>query len=176
MQELALIENIQREDLNPIEEAVAIRQLIDDHKMTHEEASKILGKSRTYITNSLRLLKLDKIVVNAVLKGELTFGHAKPLVALENEIALNIYKRIIREGLTVREVENIVRGYKLRDARKNSVKKTHEFKTPEIEYAEDLLRNKVKSKVEITKNKIIIKFKNTEQLNRILERIDALEK
>lgn len=176
MQELALIENIQRENLNPIEESVAVKKLIEDHKMTHAAAAKILGKSRTYITNSLRLLKLEKRIIDAVLSGKLTFGHAKPLVTLTEKNALIVYERIINEALTVREVENISRGYKLSESKKNSPKKKPIQKSSAIEYAEDLIRNKVKSKVEITNNKIIIKYRGNEQLNRIISRINALEK
>ncbi len=176
MQELALIENIQREDLNPIEEAVAVKQLIDDYKMTHEQASKILGKSRVYITNSLRLLKLESRIIDSVLSGNLTFGHAKPLISLEQKNARTLFERILSEGLTVREVENIARGYKLSEFRKGATKKKPIRKSAALENAEDLLRNKVKTKVEITDRKIIIKYKGNEQLNRILGRIDALEK
>lgn len=177
MQELALIENIQREDLNPIEEAVAVKYLIDNHKMTHEETSKILGKSRAYITNTLRLLKLEDSIKNAVLNGELTYGHVKPLISLEKEKSLLVFERIKNENLTVRDVENIVRGYKLREARTKTLINNKKIKkSSEIEYVEDLIRNKLKTRVNVTNNKIIIKYKGTDQLNRILERMDALEK
>lgn len=175
MQELALVENIQRENLNAIEEAFAVKQLIDNHKMTHEAAAKVLGKSRTYITNSLRLLKLEDNIIQSVLSGKLTFGHAKPLVSLEPQNAKKLYERIISEELTVRDVENIARGYKLSESRKKSPKKVKPKKSAALTSAEDRLKKKVQARVEITDRKIIIKFKGNDQLNRILSRIGTLE-
>ncbi len=174
MQELALIENIQRENLNPIEEASGIKQLIDNHNLTHEEASKILGKSRSHITNSLRLLKLDKRLIDAVLKGELTFGHTKPLVGLDEQYISGIYERIINDNWTVRDVENSVRAYKLRLARKLKTRTTRE-KGPEIEFTEGLIRSKIKSKVKISNNKITIPYKDNNHLNRILENLGIIK-
>jgi ParB family chromosome partitioning protein len=98
MAELAIIENVQREDLNPIEEATAIKNLMTSHKLTQVSVSKILGKSRSYIANLLTLLKLDKKIIDGVLDGKVTYGQVKPLSSLNNKIAIQFFDKIIKEG------------------------------------------------------------------------------
>lgn len=107
--ELSLIENIQREELNPIEEAKAFQRLIDEFKFTQEEVAKAVGKDRATIANTIRLLGLPKRAQEMVISGELTMGHARALLGLPGEhTILKIANRIVRNGLSVREVESIV--------------------------------------------------------------------
>ena len=111
MLELALIENLQREHLNPIEIAISYQRLIDECSFTQEEVSQRIGKDRTTITNSLRLLKLPEEIQDAVRHGTLTSGHARALIAIENEaMQLHLFHRITRDELSVRDVERLVRG------------------------------------------------------------------
>lgn len=106
----ALIENLQREDLNPIEEAVGIRSLIDEFGMTQDEAADRVGKSRVAVTNTLRLLKLPENILSMVAKGKITAGHARALISLEDEgRMLKIANAVIDNNLTVREVEKMVK-------------------------------------------------------------------
>lgn len=106
----ALIENLQREDLNPIEEAEGIRSLIEEFGMTQEEAADRVGKSRTAVTNTLRLLKLPENILSMVAKGKITAGHARALISLEDEgRMLKIANAVIDNNLTVREVEKMVK-------------------------------------------------------------------
>ncbi|RKX67441.1 MAG: chromosome partitioning protein ParB [Tenericutes bacterium] len=174
MAELALIENIQREDLNPIEEAVAIQNLITLHKITQLQASKTLGKSRTYITNTLRLLKLPSKILDYVLEGKMSFGHAKPLISLPTEYSLELADRIISEKLTVREVENYAKAFKLREIRASKPKKQIK-KDVHLEYVEELIRKKIGSKVVVQDKKIIIKYRDNQHLNRILSKLEIGE-
>jgi ParB family chromosome partitioning protein len=95
--ELAIVENVQREDLNPIEEAAAIDQLMKTHKLTQAAAAKVLGKSRSYVANLLTLLKLDNKIIDGVLEGKVSYGHVKPLVALDNKVALEFFEKILEE-------------------------------------------------------------------------------
>lgn len=106
----ALIENLQREDLNPVEEAEGIRSLIEEFGMTQEEAADRVGKSRTAVTNTLRLLKLPENILSMVAKGKITAGHARALISLEDEgRMLKIANAVIDNSLTVREVEKMVK-------------------------------------------------------------------
>ncbi len=174
MRQFALIENIQRENLNPVEEAIAISELINNYKLTHEATSKILGKSRTYITNSIRLLKLDSYIIDLVISNKISFGHAKPLMTLPKEYARKLIDQAVKEKWNVREVENYAKAYSLRLAKKLKPPKIIN-KSTEMERVEQLIRNKLMTKIVLTENKIIIKYKNTEQLNRILKRMDIIK-
>ena len=129
MMEIALLENIQREDLNAIEEAQAYQTMMEKLKLTQNELAKRIGKSRTHITNTLRLLNLPEKIQEYVLDGSLSMGHARALITLDKERALKIAKRVIDEKLSVRDVENIVKGFELQEARKNKpkVEKSKEY-------------------------------------------------
>lgn len=108
--EIALIENVQREDLNPIEEAQAYQQLMQEFELTQEEIAERVSRSRTAITNCMRLLKLDKRVQDMLIQGQLSSGHARALLALENQDAqYQIGLKIIDQRLSVREVEKLVK-------------------------------------------------------------------
>lgn len=121
LRELALIENIQREDLNPLELAESFKELIDSYGMTHEELSNIIHKSRTYITNTLRILNLEESLKDALKGGKITLGHAKVLVGLDKDSQKAVANSIIGQKLSVRETEELIRKYKEKE--KKSPKK-----------------------------------------------------
>lgn len=172
MMEIALLENIQREDLNAIEEAQAYQTMMDRFEITQAELAKRIGKSRTYITNTLRLLNLPEKIQEYVLQGMLTMGHARALITLDKDKALSIAKRAIDEKLTVREVENIVKGIELQKARKEKPKVE---KPKEYEYVEGLLRKKYRTRIKVDDKSITIKYTDTDDLNRLLELMGVIE-
>ena len=167
MMEIALLENIQREDLNAIEEAQAYQSMMKKLKLTQEELSKRVGKSRAHIANTVRLLKMPKKLQDYVLEGTLTMGHIKPLITIDEKKALEVDNE-----LSVREVEDIVKGIKLQDARKAKPK---EEKPKEYVYVEGLLRKKYRTKIKVDDNTITIKYSDTKDLNRILEIMGVIE-
>lgn len=172
MMEVALLENIQREDLNAIEEAQAYRTMMEKFSLTQESLAKRVGKSRTHIANTMRLLNLPEKLQNMVLAGDLSMGHVRPLITLDQADALRIGQRAADEKLSVREVENIVKGLELQKKRKEKPK---EEKNPHYVYVEDLLRRKFRTKVKVEDQKITLKFSNDEDLNRLLELLDVIE-
>lgn len=172
MMEIALLENIQREDLNAIEEAQAYQSMMKKLKLTQEELSKRVGKSRAHIANTVRLLKMPKKLQNYVLDGILTMGHIKPLITIDEKKALEVAQKAIDQELSVREVEDIVKGIKLQDARKAKPK---EEKQPEYVYVEGLLRKKYRTKIKVDEKAITIKYTDTKDLNRILELMGVIE-
>ena len=166
MMEISLIENIQREDLNVVEEARAYKTLIDRLGLTQEELGKKVGKSRVHITNTLRLFQLPESVIQMLYNQELTMGQVKPLISCEDKALVeSIAKRIVKEKLSAREVEALMK-------KKPKVDKpvSHRF-----DYAEQLLRNKLQTKVKIEGSKIQIHFDSEDDLNRLLDLMDALE-
>ncbi len=167
--EIALIENLQREDLNPIEEANAYKSLMDEHKISQEEIAKKIGKSRPAITNTLRLLNLDDEVKEFLITGELSAGHARALLAIdEKKKQIEIADKIIKEGLSVRQVEKI--------SKKKEAIHMKEAKSPEIIEIEDRLRNLLHTKVNLIhgkkKGKIEIEYYSIDDLDRILELLE----
>lgn len=173
MMEIALLENIQRENLSAIEEARAYQALMEKLELTQDALAKRIGKSRTHVTNMMRLLNLPESIQNDVLEGRLSMGHVRPLVTLKKEDALNIAKRALEEKLSVREVENLVRGLELRNARKPKDPKP---KQHPYAYAESLLKKKFRTNVKIEDKKVTFKFTNDDDLNRLLELMDVIEK
>ena len=172
MMEIALLENIQREDLNAIEEAQAYQTMMEKLKLTQNELAKRIGKSRTHITNTLRLLNLPEKIQEYVLDGSLSMGHARALITLDKERALKIAKRVIDEKLSVRDVENIVKGFELQEARKNKPKVE---KPKEYQYVEWLLRKKYRTRIKVDDKSITIKYSDTDDLNRLLELMGVIE-
>lgn len=172
MLEIALLENIQREDLNAIEEAQAYATMMQKLNLTQEELSKRVGKSRAHIANTVRLLKMPKKLQDYVLEGQLTMGHIKPLITIDEDKALEIAKRAIDEQLSVREVEDIVKGIKLQQAKKGKPKVE---KPKEYVYVEGLLRKKYRTKIKVSDSAITIKYTDTKDLNRILELMGVIE-
>lgn len=167
--EVALVENIQREDLNPIEQAFAFKRLVEEFNLTHQELAAITGKSRAFISNTLRLLNLDDWVRERVASGKISFGHAKVLLSLEEKLVQQeLGQKIIEQELSVREVERLVeRWKKKRDKTITSDKKKVQY-FPELEKRLIARFNtKVNIKFSGKRGKIIIEFYNTEDLNRI---------
>ena len=162
MAEIALIENIQRENLNPIEEAIAYETIINNNHITQEELATKFGKSRSYITNMLGLLKLPKEVKEMVESGKISSSHARTLSKLkdENEI-IKLAKKIVDESINVREIEELTKKVSLPKAKK-SVPSTYKI-------YEDIFRDKVGTKVKIGNKKIEIPFDSSKDLERILE-------
>lgn len=175
--ELALVENLQRTDLNPLEEALAYEQLIDDFDLTHAEAAERVGKSRVTITKSLRLLRLPNSVKQALVAGDITEGHADALVALEDEGLQNqIVDRIRRDGLTVRQVEELVR--RTRDGQSEPKPEKPSETTqrdPHLEALEDQFREALGTKVSLNRNKnggrLVIYFYSDEEFQAIYDAI-----
>lgn len=172
MMEIALLENIQREDLNAIEEAQAYAIMMDKLNLTQEELSKRVGKSRAHVANTIRLLKIPKQLQNYILDGKLTMGHIKPLITIDNKKAVEVAKKAIDKKLSVRQVEDIVKGIKLQQAKKNKPKVE---KPKEYTYVEGLLRKKYRTRIKVEDNSITIKYSDTQDLNRILELMGVIE-
>ncbi len=167
--EFAIVENVQRHDLNPLEEAQGYKRLIDDFSYDQEKVSKFIGKSRSHITNSLRLLTLPQDVIKLIEKQKLTAGHAKILVGLSN--ASFVANKIIEKKLSVRQAEKFVKIFKTK-SKKNSIK------DPNIRDLENLLSDKIGLNVIIKSNKmnqgsITFSFKEIDQLNKIVEVIKS---
>lgn len=168
--EVALIENLQREDLNPIEEALAYKMIIEKEMITQEELSKKIGKSRSYIANMIRLLELPEIIKDHVSRGTISVGQAKAILAVpDRKSQEKLLKKIMDEQLSVREVERIAR-------RKNVPRGTKEYsKDPYIDEIEDRLRTKFGTKVVVDYRKgrgsIKVEFYSKEELERILDQM-----
>lgn len=166
---MALIENIQREDLNALEEAMALQRLIDEFDMTHQAAAEAVGRSRTAVSNLLRLLDLDNEVKQLVEHGKLEMGHARALLALTGAAQREAAQRVVTRGMSVRETEQLVRH--LLQGKKAPAKKTID---PDVRRLQDDLCEKLGARVEIEysakgKGKLIIEYGNLEQLEGILE-------
>ena len=164
--EFAIVENVQRHDLNPLEEAQGYKRLIDEFSYDQEKVSKFIGKSRSYITNSLRLLNLPADVLRLIEEKKISAGHAKILVGLDN--ALPIANKIIEKGLSVRQAEKYVKLFKF------NKKKSFSSKDPNIRDLEDTLSSKTGLNVSIknkknNKGSISIEYKDLEQLNRVIQ-------
>lgn len=177
MTEIALIENLQRQDLNPIEEAIAFRKLMTDFGLTQEEVSVKIGRSRSLIANIIRLLNLPPELQEHVSRGTLSIGQARPLLALEeHELQIEIANQIIEGGLSARDAEELVR-------RRLSAPKTKKKSKPPIQQqvfiseAEDqlkmLLGTQVKIKPGKVKSKIEIEFQSADDLERIIETLSV---
>ena len=172
MLEMALVENIQRKDLDPIEVALSYRQLIEEVKLTQEQLSIRVGKNRSTVTNFLRLLKLDPIIQTGIRDGFLSMGHGRALINIyEQDVQLEVYQRIIKENLSVRQTEQLVKGIKEGKSIENkapSKKKIPDFLTEGIKDISAYLGHKVDVKVSgKEKGKIIIPFHSEEDFKRI---------
>ena len=173
MMEISLLENIQRENLTPIEEAKAYDQLIKKLKYTQEELSKHLGKSRANIANMLRLLSLPGEVQELVNEGKLSYGQARTLLSLEDEESMiELAERTVKEGLSVRELESITAVNKKKKPEK---KKKAAKRDPFTEDVVNRLQKKFATKVEIKNKSIIIRYTDTEDLNRLLDIMNVIE-
>ncbi len=170
MREIALLENLQRENLTAIELAWAYKGIIDSLHITQDELANKLGKSRSSITNVLGLLRLPTKVQDMILEGKISMGHARELSKLDdNELILKYAKEIVDKGLSVREVELMVKMDEVR--KKNPINRIH--KNNEYKYVEKELREFFGTKVRVKDKKIEISFENANDLDRILEIIDV---
>ena len=170
MMEIALIENIERENLNPIEEAKAYQNIIKINNITQEELAHKFSKSRSYITNMLGLLNLPNKTIKLVESKDLSMGHARALSKLEDEEKINeLALRIVREDLSVRDTEKLINLESL--PKKHNINRNPSF---DIRYSiyENLCREKLGVKVKINNKKIEIPYKNDEELTRILEELN----
>lgn len=172
MMEIALLENLQRENLSAIEEALAYKTMIEKLGLTQEELSNRVGKSRSHVTNILGLLRLPKDVQNLVTSNKLSMAHARVLSKLEDDNRIReLATDIINNKIPVREVEN--------KAKDEAKKVKTERKVPEVRadyiYVEDLLKDKLDTKVKVKGNKIEINFTNVADLNRILDILNIKE-
>ena len=173
--EISLIENIQREDLNPIEEAQAYKRLLTEFNLKQDEVAERVSKSRTAVTNSIRLLKLDDRVQQMVIEDMLSTGHARALLSVENpEEQYGLAQKIFDERLNVRDVEKLVKNlHKPQKEKKETGSSTMQAIYQDIE---DKLKQKLSTKVVITSKgegsgKIEIEFYNHEDLDRLLDMI-----
>ena len=170
---IALIENIQREDLNAMEEAVALHRLLTEFELTHQQVADAVGKSRTTVTNLLRLNNLNDDVKILLEHGDIEMGHARCLLALEGEAQSDAARLAVAKALTVRETEKLVRSILEPAPKKETLKKD-----PDVIQLEQKLAENLGAKVEINYNKkgkgnLVISYTNLEELDGILSRINA---
>lgn len=171
LMEVSLVENLQREDLNPIEEAQAMRLLMEEHQLTQDVLSTRIGKSRSAVANTLRLLSLPDSVREMVVSKELSSGHARCLVALDNEAQkISIAGKIIAQGLSVRATEELIASL---SSKKVKAQKKEKHIAPEIEAAQSALTSALGTKVQIMggldKGKITLSYYNQQQLQSLYD-------
>ncbi len=172
---IAIIENMQREDLNPIEEAEGLHQMVSTFGLTQDQVSKSVGKSRPYITNALRLLKLPEYIREKVAEGTISAGHGRTLITVEDEaLRRQLFDKIVAEGLSVRETEKLVAEIG-KPAKKKAAKK---MKNPDTAYVEEELKTILGTKVNIIekgkKGKIEIECYSRDEMNRLIELLKRL--
>ena len=174
MMEIALLENLQRENLSAIEEADAYHTMLENLHLTQEALAKKVGKSRSHITNMLGLLRLPKEVQDMVVKEELTMGHARVLSKLDSPIQMiEIAEKVVEQKMPVRELEELTSGQNYE--KKVKIERHRKSSNNEYKYVEELLREKLDTKVKIKERKIEITFTSVADLNRILEILDVKE-
>jgi len=168
--EIALIENLQREDLNPVEEALAIKSLMEEYSLTQEEVSNRIGKSRSAIANILRILHLPEKILHYVRTGEISYGHARALLSIEDpELQERVTQKILEEGISVRQVEQIAQQEPKRPKKKQAKKeKGQAFFELETTLA-DIFGTRVRIQGNNKKGKIEIEYYNQDDLERIYE-------
>jgi ParB family chromosome partitioning protein len=169
---IALIENIQREDLNPVEEAVALQRLIDEFGMTHQQSAESVGRSRAAVTNLLRLLTLNDDVRQMLEQGKMDMGHARALLALSGHAQSQAARQVVERGLSVRETENLVR----RQLERPAPAKRRAGLDPDVRALQDKLSDKLGARVHIAhtpkgKGRVTIDYNSLDELEGILSRI-----
>lgn len=177
MLELALIENVQRERLNPIEQAQAFQRLVEECNLTQDEVAQKIGKDRTTITNFIRLLKLPAAIQDRVKKGEISMGHARALLAIDDtDIQQAACEKVVRRNLSVRQVEKLIRELQENSRQKHAKPSRRSIY---IQKAEEQLRELLGTKVNIRSRKeggtIEVEFYSPEDLNRLLEIFESLQ-
>jgi ParB family chromosome partitioning protein len=170
---MALIENIQRDDLNPLEEAGALHRLLEEFGLTHQEIAQAVGKSRTTVTNLLRLLELESEVKSWLDEGKMEMGHARAILGLSGEAQIDAAKQVVRNGLSVRETEKLVRRLQGQEAK--PVKKVTPV-DPNIRSLEQDLSDKLGARVHVQsgdkgKGRLVISYNSLDELEGILEHI-----
>ena len=170
-QEVALIENLQRKDLNPVEEALGYKKLMDDFSLTQEEIATKMGKSRSSVANSLRLLALTDEVLTMVRKGELSFGHAKVILSVSNKsLQKEIAQKVIKEGLSVRATEELVNKKPSKPKKEKKVDLNLQLAFKEIEKTmSSSLGTNVKISSKGNKGTIQIEYYSSEQLEKLIK-------
>ena len=181
IKEISLIENLQREDLNPIEAATAMKQLMDDYGLTQEELSERIGKSRSAVANTLRLLSLEGEVVKLVANGKLSSGHARALVTLPSEMQKKIANSAVKDGMSVRDIEKAVKDYfnPPDEARKQRQAKIIAEQSAELKDLIARMQQTFGTKVAAIgndkKGRIYIDYYTTDDLDRLNEIVEMLE-
>jgi ParB family chromosome partitioning protein len=181
IKEISLIENLQREDLNPIEAASAMKQLMVDYKLTQDELAERIGKSRPAVANSLRLLSLTPEVVSLVAEGKLSAGHARTLVPLAAEDQLSFANDAVKSGMSVRELEKKVRAYNIApEVLEERKKKKKALASIELKTLIERMRFAFRTKVSLIgndkKGRIYIDYYSRDDLDRISEILDIIDK
>jgi len=175
---MGLIENIQRDDLNPLEEASALHRLLDEFELTHQQIAQGIGKSRTTVTNLLRLLELNADVKQLIEERRLEMGHARALLGLKNQTQSDTARQVVTQGLSVRETEKLVRrlqGAEPEQEQKQKAKVVHD-EDPDVKRLESNLVDKLGAQVKIEqraggKGKLVISYNTLDELEGILEHI-----
>ena len=171
MMEIALLENLQRENLNSIEEAMAYRSLLDAMQITQEELANRLGKSRSHITNMLGLLNLPEEVKDMIIEDKISMSHARVLSKMGNkDDVIVLANKIVEENLNVRDIEEVSKNDNIEKNHKNKARTNNEY-----EYLENNMCEKLGTKVKIGSNKISISFTSVDDLNRILDILNMSE-
>ena len=167
--EIALVENIQREDLDPVEQANAFKRLIDEFNLTQQELAEVTGKSRTLVTNTIRLLKLNPEIQKNISEGKISFGHAKLLLSIEEEeVQKAVCERIIVNDLSVRDTEHLIKNIEKVQKKQFKVKNITIERFPEVEgKLREVLGTKINILYDGKKGKISIEFYSKEDLRRI---------
>ena len=169
MMEIALLENLQRENLNAIEEATAYQKLATTLSLTQEELAKKIGKSRSHITNMIGLLTLPEEIKKLIEQGKITTGHARVISKLEDKNQqLELAKRVVDEGLSVRNLEELTQSNE-KFTRTHEIKRVPKPVDNEYKYLQEELSDRLGTKVKIKNKKIEISFVNNNDLNRLLE-------
>ncbi|MCB1849907.1 MAG: ParB/RepB/Spo0J family partition protein [Gammaproteobacteria bacterium] len=171
---MALIENIQRDDLNPLEEATALHRLLDEFELTHQQIAQGIGKSRTTVTNLLRLLELNADVKQYIEERSIEMGHARALLGLPGKIQSDAARQVVAQGLSVRETEKLVRRLQGEEVKRPAKASQHD--DPDVRRLENSLIDKLGAQVKIQqapggKGKLVISYNNLEELDGILEHI-----
>jgi ParB family chromosome partitioning protein len=174
MTEMALVENIQREDLNPMEIAFSYHRLIEEFKISHEKLAERVGKKRPTITNYLRLLEVHLEVMKALKEGSISMGHGRAIASVPDKLLQKqVLDKIIAEGLSVREAENLVRSYSQKAKRKSKLPDSYQAILKEMRHKMGSKRIDIKLKDEKAgKGQIVLPFSSVDELNHFLEQMD----
>jgi len=164
LREYAIVENLQREDLNVVDLANSLYELIEEHSYTHEEVAKLLSKSRSYITNILRILKLSSYTKQKLMENKITLGHAKNLVNIDEEEQKKLVDTIIGQKLSAREVENLVKKYK---SNTKPIKKIKNIEIENIDEFVKLVKNKYSLNISKSNNSIVIDVTSKKDLKKL---------